>query len=788
MLLRFRIRNLKSPLGQISRPASVIEGVLINIGTDVYDELIAQCPPAALIYLDEEDQEWIRVGSALELVERLQDPAALRNLTYHISHHTFDIDQRADIVAMWTPHVARTSHGTADQRTHYFQATNPPVIKPSVPEPCFTQAATNSETSTFSQQSNLTGEGKRQAQAAGEKLRAWYFLHHHQPSASTTEAHPAIYQNRWASYGKDPTTFLSSISNPDILACNDSSLDDAQHVSSAPVDAQLGQSFKPYNAQAVNNKARDGTNLVKRTKTRSHILDPGGVSNRRISYTAGQPLKLEDRVVNLQSTEAPKITPVHDTQSSLIEVFNNELKRLATKDSIKMDHQQENGKPMPSVLDLMQNLSSKLQTIDQRSDGGVSQVQTVQHGICAALHGFCTAIQDVADSIQDESNAESLTILDNDKADGSLLDNGYEGLSDLASATALLQTHILPTLRSVVEKSTRRESQEPAGERFEASGRFRNVGQNPNVPFLKPNHLVNPMADTATMSSASGPLASSSDPNPSTINCHNMVYPVVDSRPAATQASTVDEAFSSTFFQNVRRSWADGRATAERRFPTIKRFEQESSMESPAFRYNPNKLPQMPEASREKFPTIATREHRPYTFRPTTTGSSHPPPNHEEPLPTPEVASRHHIGVPSSTSRSPTSGPLRCQPSGFDTSRNGNRTNQQVFADSYEYPHFRSPNASDTTSEVRALQAADVTDHGDPATVAKIQACVEELTQLGFSSTVKGGVKRLLVYAQAASGELVEAIDMINEESQVYQDAFNRGGPSHRRQGQHFLA
>ena len=167
MLIRFRIRNLQSPLGQISRPARVIEGVLINIGTDVYDELIAQCPPAALIYFDEEEFEWVRVGSALELVERLHDPAALRNLTYHISHHTFDIDQRADIVAMWTPHVARTSHGTADQRTHYFQATNPPVTKlsdqrPPVPEACFTQLATNTETSTFSQHSNLTGEGKRQ--------------------------------------------------------------------------------------------------------------------------------------------------------------------------------------------------------------------------------------------------------------------------------------------------------------------------------------------------------------------------------------------------------------------------------------------------------------------------------------------------------------------------------------------------------------------------------------------------------------------------------------------------
>lgn len=561
----------------------------------------------------------------------------------------------------------------------------------------------------------------------------------------------------------------------------------------------------------MGDRTRDGTNLVRRTKTRSHVLD----NNRRISFTPGQSLKLEDRVVNSQSTEAPRIKPVHHTQSSLIDVFNNELKRLATTDSTKMDHRRKEEETVPSLVNRVQNLCSKLQTLGERSDGGISQVQTVQHGICAALQGFCTAIQDVADSVQDESNAESLRVLYQDKTDRTLHDNASGGLSELASATTLLQTQILPTLRSFVENATRQESQElmtsmlsgerkdrsafkQPGGRFDVSGQHMNVLQNPKTPFITQNGLVDPVADPSTTYQASGPLDSSPNRNPSNTNCHDVIHPVVDSHPGPPQASRVDEAFSSTFLQNVGRFGADDRAShaAERRFPTLKRFEQESSMKSPAFRQNPNKLPQMPESSCERFPSthasademidvttkIATREPRPYTSRPASRGASQSLSTYEEHLPPPKVGSGHEMGFSSLTSRSPTSGRPRSQPPGFDTARNGNRTNQQVYADSH--PQSQRLNSCDMTTGVRALQAADVTDHDDPATVAKTQACVEELEKLGFGTTVEGGLNRLVVYAQASGGDLVEAIDLIAEESQVYGDVFHRGNS---RQGQRFL-
>lgn len=168
MLLRFRIRNLQSPLGLQSTlltEPSAAPGVLISIDTNIYDELITQCPPAALKYVDDEN-EVIRVGSALELAQRLEDPA--RNDHSFLSHyHTFDIDHRTDILAMWTRYRERISDGGTSQRDHYFQATYPPVTKssdqrPPLPKLCSTHAGNGTGTSTSSPQSNLTGEGNRQ--------------------------------------------------------------------------------------------------------------------------------------------------------------------------------------------------------------------------------------------------------------------------------------------------------------------------------------------------------------------------------------------------------------------------------------------------------------------------------------------------------------------------------------------------------------------------------------------------------------------------------------------------
>ena len=67
-------------------------------------------------------------------------------------------------------------------------------------------------------------------------------------------------------------------------------------------------------------------------------------------------------------------------------------------------------------------------------------------------------------------------------------------------------------------------------------------------------------------------------------------------------------------------------------------------------------------------------------------------------------------------------------------------------------------------------------DHVDDATVQKIQHCVEQLQNLGFESATDGGIQRLVIYAQAAEGDLVDAIEMIDDERRAFSEVFPSNG------------
>ena len=56
----------------------------------------------------------------------------------------------------------------------------------------------------------------------------------------------------------------------------------------------------------------------------------------------------------------------------------------------------------------------------------------------------------------------------------------------------------------------------------------------------------------------------------------------------------------------------------------------------------------------------------------------------------------------------------------------------------------------------------------------KIRQCAKQLRELGFCSETNGDMQRLMVYAQAADGDLVNAIDMIDEEQKAYRQRRSR--------------
>lgn len=70
------------------------------------------------------------------------------------------------------------------------------------------------------------------------------------------------------------------------------------------------------------------------------------------------------------------------------------------------------------------------------------------------------------------------------------------------------------------------------------------------------------------------------------------------------------------------------------------------------------------------------------------------------------------------------------------------------------------------------LQNSATAEHIAVTTAGKVEECVEQLRKLGFGSDADGGVDRLMIYAQVADGDLVEAIEIIDEEQRVYGQRF----------------
>ncbi|KAI9678407.1 MAG: hypothetical protein M1829_002005 [Trizodia sp. TS-e1964] len=58
--------------------------------------------------------------------------------------------------------------------------------------------------------------------------------------------------------------------------------------------------------------------------------------------------------------------------------------------------------------------------------------------------------------------------------------------------------------------------------------------------------------------------------------------------------------------------------------------------------------------------------------------------------------------------------------------------------------------------------------HSDASTVVKVQECVELLKSLGYGMSEDGGVERLVLYSQAADGDLETAMEIIEEERRAW--------------------
>ncbi|KAL8735679.1 MAG: hypothetical protein Q9166_000848 [cf. Caloplaca sp. 2 TL-2023] len=681
------------------------------------------------------------VGKALQ---NSQTQTAMKVQTNTLS---FDVPCSKD-------HIGHLPSYNIDLRSHHFHTSNPPMVQP-VNRNLLSQGLCSS---------NLTGEGRRQAQAAGDRLRARNIYSNH-PCISAVEDKSPMYQNRWALYGQSPATFTHSVPVQDTYVTKNLISSDKEDV------------------QTFGEKARDKTTSVRPSEPRSHIPGSGVVKNHYSSYSLARPLRFDHPSVDPCSTKSTKLDPLQDTQSSLIEVFDKELARLSTTGSKTPDESSTDTvlKPLVSptatpgsanrstlpqgetssllLARRMQDLTARLQLLGPATDGS-NTLHTLQYGIHAALEALCISILDALDSIQESPNARESRITDDEETAKALHGKAINDLKDLATNVSMLQTKILPVLQDYMEQRTLKTPGIP------------DIYDWAMIPDLQPNENgwaptpVLPCFTTpappydhnnSSAAEAPGKRLQSVDPSfsvpkqPETIKWTQKA--MVPKRLSTCQASRSCQcAFDSTtsspngpsglsraqarhptmskssgferhrHFPDTQESTAashDASLTAECRFPSLELFEQESSSRSPAFRQNSNQQPLMAQPEHKSPSSLNTCEDE-------TAGTAI---NADPPDPVIDVRALH------------------------DTDPLNDRQSYQSL---------------DQDDRGMSTDFTDVTEHADAATVGSVQTCVEELQKLGFGLDAERSLNRLIVYAQAAGGDLAEAIDIITEEKQAY--------------------
>ncbi|KAI9825377.1 MAG: hypothetical protein M1819_000543 [Sarea resinae] len=107
---------------RISPDERMEDGIVVHLEETHYDDIVSANPSAALKYMDDDDGEIVTVGTALELSQRLAEPAPRIPMISNppssedsIALHTFEVDQAPDILQKWRSEASpwSTKRGSA---------------------------------------------------------------------------------------------------------------------------------------------------------------------------------------------------------------------------------------------------------------------------------------------------------------------------------------------------------------------------------------------------------------------------------------------------------------------------------------------------------------------------------------------------------------------------------------------------------------------------------------------------------------------------------------------------
>ncbi|KAL8836756.1 MAG: hypothetical protein Q9170_002785 [Blastenia crenularia] len=762
MLPHFRVRkyNLSSDVSVDAhyQPGTATPNALISITATEYDKIIAKCSPAALKYMDDEDGEIVRVGSSLELAQRLDDPIGVLPRAHNRSasnfwqphkdagryqftsptqqHHLFDVDNCIEVFAIWEFFEERTKGSQFSPKSPFspVQAVDHAMPVPSMLElfcphrnrPAMGSGGSEAQRAPetlqrrstmrkslihdhddnimdIAKDSHLQNPGKISTSDQGDQRQKYFGVTkpHAMLSGQNTMFAPLKYSSQ------SPTM----VDNSPCFPSTDLTVEGKRQAQAAGDELRArnfaGQSLKPA--------ATAGSNFCQ---------DRWALRGKSIQPFAQLPTTFQARhtdalLLMLEHKEGAASGGV--SRPTLIEVFDDELAKLSVKTGKTPNEPGLNSSPKPvsglpnhsnvvgstsqgptedvfrSTISRIEAMSSKLQLLDAAADQKISPfLKTLRQGINVALDGFCTCIEEVADSIQQISNPE-------------------ERASD--DHTSPSKTNLFYTDKA----STR----------------------------------------SACLSSPSPPLS------------HIKL---------AGSAADVDTAITNATAAGLNE--ADTSVTAANRFPTLQQFDEECSrrlVTAPLIAHR-QQLPRRPpyselgstvqfEPKPIKFPETPAHEANHAVFRRSLDANQRSPPTYRHVQFTRKSNSSEPDAENMPHFRSTSANRTHRVDDGHPGNPSTSLISHAVAPVSTQHPTYQTgPDPSPSLHGMEVITEANDVDHADAATVAKVQMCVDQLQQLGFESIAKGGLNRLVVYAQAAEGDLGEAIDLLEEDKRAYDE------------------
>ena len=303
---------------------------------------------------------------------------------------------------------------------------------------------------------NLTIEGKRQAQAAGDKLRARTMPSRHRKVATAVEH--ANHQNRWANY-KSPSSVFFPKDDPTL---------------SQSFDTPGLTSEGKRQAQVAGDKLRNRTNPIRHSRPSRGSVSEHGISKNRWSSYGPRVTRLDERRdPHAESSEKslPGDAELLESkgQPSLLELFEVELAKKMTANDDCQENAQATVSEIPTTTSVPSNLAVHAQEEVQREanpllnglklinndlrglalgDENLPQEfpRAISQGFRAAIGGLSMFVRSVTNGLQEASALTRQAAEHTREANLQAIDDTISDLRTVAGEVTALSREILPVL------------------------------------------------------------------------------------------------------------------------------------------------------------------------------------------------------------------------------------------------------------------------------------------------------------------------------------------------------